>query len=63
MPLRADRPGGYGEHDLYIAHALPGGGWSEPRNLGPGINSAGWETVMPNQPRMYGVRLRYRFGS
>lgn len=43
LVFHSDRPGGFGEHDLYIANALPGGGWSEPRNLGPGINSAGWE--------------------
>lgn len=41
--FHSDRPGGFGEHDLYIAFALPGGSWSEPRNLGPAINTSSWE--------------------
>ncbi|MBN2182942.1 MAG: PD40 domain-containing protein [Sedimentisphaerales bacterium] len=36
--FQSDRPGGYGEIDLYISKALPDGKWSKPRNLGHGIN-------------------------
>jgi hypothetical protein len=35
-----DEPGGYGHQDLYLTLHLPDGTWSEPRNLGPRINSA-----------------------
>jgi hypothetical protein len=35
-----DKPGGYGHQDLYLILRLPDGTWSEPRNLGPKINSA-----------------------
>jgi hypothetical protein len=28
-----------GRSDLYVTHALPGGGWSAPRKLGPEINT------------------------
>jgi iron complex outermembrane receptor protein len=34
-----------------------------PVNVGQNYASAGWETLIANQPRMYGVRLRYRFGA
>lgn len=34
-----ERPGGYGHFDLYISHRTPGG-WSEPVNLGPAVNTA-----------------------
>ncbi|HWJ90832.1 MAG TPA: OmpA family protein [Flavisolibacter sp.] len=37
------RYGGYGGSDIYVAHILPNGRWSEPENLGPGINTAGDE--------------------
>jgi Tol biopolymer transport system component len=36
------RPGGLGQADMYVTY-LRGGRWEEPRNLGPGINSAGGE--------------------
>jgi len=35
----SDRPNGYGGLDIYICNRLESGGWSEPRNLGPQINS------------------------
>lgn len=41
--FHSDRPGGFGEHDLYIAFVRTDGSWSEPRNLGSGINSPSWE--------------------
>lgn len=39
------RMGGYGGSDLYVAHLLSSGRWSEPENLGPGINTAGDEST------------------
>ena len=40
-----DRPGGHGNHDLWMTHrdsiTDP---WSTPVNLGPPVNTAGWET-------------------
>jgi len=41
--FHSNRPGGYGEHDLYIAYRDGKGRWSNPRNMGPDINSPGWE--------------------
>ena len=34
------RPGGYGAQDLYFARLNPAHGWTDPVNLGPGVNSA-----------------------
>ncbi len=39
----SDWTDGYGGFDLYIAFRLDAGGWSEPRNLGNGINTPGHE--------------------
>lgn len=36
----SNRPGGYGMHDLWIAFRQAGGTWSQPVNMGPGVNSA-----------------------
>ncbi|NJO25736.1 MAG: flagellar motor protein MotB, partial [Bacteroidia bacterium] len=38
------RFGGYGGSDIYVSHLLPSGAWSEPENLGPGINTPGDES-------------------
>jgi len=40
MYFASERDGGYGEHDLYITRRLDDTWlkWSEPKNLGPGIN-------------------------
>jgi outer membrane protein OmpA-like peptidoglycan-associated protein/tetratricopeptide (TPR) repeat protein len=35
------RFGGFGGIDIYVCHLLPNGRWSEPENLGAGINTAG----------------------
>ncbi len=35
----SDRPGSYGETDLYISRRLDGGKWSNPENLGAKINT------------------------
>lgn len=37
------RFGGYGGSDLWVAHLLPSGKWSEPENLGPEVNTPGDE--------------------
>ena len=40
----SDRPGGQGSADLWVARRdTPGGPWSEPENLGPTVNSRGWD--------------------
>lgn len=41
--FHSNRPGGFGEHDLYISFRGERGNWSTPKNMGPDINSAGWE--------------------
>jgi WD40-like Beta Propeller Repeat len=38
----SDRAGGYGGFDLYVSHRTTGG-WGEPENLGPLVNTAGKE--------------------
>lgn len=35
----SNRPGGYGGLDIYVVESMYGG-WSEPRNLGPTVNSS-----------------------
>lgn len=39
----SNRPGGHGGDDLYRAAVKADGGFGEPENLGPGVNSAGNE--------------------
>jgi DNA-binding beta-propeller fold protein YncE len=48
----SDRPGGYGQGDLYVAEPQDAG-YSEPRNLGPAINSATgeWNLVVDPEER------------
>lgn len=40
--FHSNRPGGYGEHDLYISFNK-NGKWSDPQNMGKDINTVGWE--------------------
>lgn len=37
------RPGGYGGADIYVSRKGSDGNWTEPRNLGPSVNSASYE--------------------
>lgn len=37
--VASDRPGGFGETDLYIFRKLPNGKWGLPYNIGPSINT------------------------
>ncbi|TFG78905.1 MAG: hypothetical protein E4H23_06905, partial [Chrysiogenales bacterium] len=39
----SDRPGGFGRGDLYISIKKTDGTWSEPKNMGDKINSAGYD--------------------
>lgn len=39
----SDRPGGFGNLDIYTCEKLPNGSWSNPVNLGPTINTEGFE--------------------
>jgi hypothetical protein len=36
----SDRPGGFGRNDLYISFPDGHGGWTDPKNLGPTINTS-----------------------
>ncbi|WP_240673170.1 OmpA family protein [Aequorivita ciconiae] len=40
----SDRPGGFGESDLYVAQITPEGLIGAPENLGPKVNTSGKET-------------------
>lgn len=40
--FHSDRPGGFGQHDLYISFNKKGK-WTNPVNMGSEINSPGWE--------------------
>jgi outer membrane protein OmpA-like peptidoglycan-associated protein/tetratricopeptide (TPR) repeat protein len=43
MYFVSDRPGGFGETDIYVVNIYPDGGFSEPKNLGRTINTAAKE--------------------
>ncbi|MFC1493580.1 hypothetical protein ACFL6O_06415 [candidate division KSB1 bacterium] len=45
MILCSDRPGSYGEEDLYISFKKTGGLWTEPVNMGEDFNSQGSEWI------------------
>lgn len=40
--FHSDRPGGFGAHDLYVSFREKGR-WLAPVNMGPAVNTAGWE--------------------
>lgn len=37
--LSSSRPGGFGQNDLYVSFRAADGGWTQPANLGPAINT------------------------
>ncbi len=39
----SNRAGGKGGADIFVTHLAPNGEWTEPRNLGDSINTAGYE--------------------
>lgn len=39
LVVTSSRPGGHGQSDLYVSFRTPDGGWTEPANLGPKINT------------------------
>ncbi len=43
LVVTSRRPGGHGSADLWISTRSEEGGWSVPRNLGPEINTEGYE--------------------
>lgn len=43
LVFSSNRPGGEGGTDLYLSRRSADGSWSNPRNLGPGINTKGTE--------------------
>lgn len=53
------RPGGYGGMDIWISHWKTEGGWSEPVNAGPSINTAGDELA----PYVHGDGRKLYFSS
>jgi len=46
----SDRPGGFGALDIWASHRLPDGTWSEPENLGEGVNSEASDAVPTLSP-------------
>jgi hypothetical protein len=48
--FHSNRPEGYGEHDLYISFRDERGQWSAPKNMGPKINTPGWEMAPSLSP-------------
>lgn len=41
----SNRPGGFGQSDIYVSRLLPDNKWSRPQNLGPLINTRGDEVT------------------
>jgi len=48
--FHSNRPGGFGEHDLYISFRDGRGQWTVPKNMGPNINTPAWEMAPSLSP-------------
>jgi hypothetical protein len=62
----SNRPGGLGHGDLYVTFRQADGGWSQPANLGAGINSPSDEkspSLSPDGSYLFFVSLREYQGS
>ncbi len=60
----SSRPEGFGDIDLYISYRKRDGGWTNPQNLGPGINSPDREAaarVSPDGKYLFFSRSKVRF--
>jgi outer membrane protein OmpA-like peptidoglycan-associated protein len=55
----SNRPGGYGGKDIWVTHRTSTGGWTEPENLGPTVNTSGNESC----PYMYADNQTLFFNS
>jgi len=54
-----NRPGGYGQRDLYLTLRRADGTWSKPKNLGPRINSPYFEfgpRISPDKKYLFFTR-------
>ncbi len=52
----SNRSGGHGDSDLYVCFSAGGGEWSDPLNLGPAINTEGYDaipTLSPDGRRLF----------
>ncbi len=59
MVFFSDRPGGYGEGDLYVSYLIDGK-WSDPENLGGNVNSVGTDVtpfIGPDKKYLYFARV------
>jgi len=50
LVFASDRPGGLGSLDLYASRRLPDGGWADPVNLGPSVNTDAADAVPTLSP-------------
>lgn len=48
--FHSNRPGSYGSFDIYVCFRTEDGTWTDPVNLGPSINSPGWESCVNVTP-------------
>lgn len=61
-----DFPNGRGSCDIYFSTRSAGGGWTQPKNIGPAINTEVWESqpcLSPDKQTLYFVRATSDAGS